>query len=64
MKRKCLPSVNYKFFYVRKLLKMPSKESKRKELRTIGESDGQGKTSFVQVTMYKYYIIFNIDSSC
>ena len=37
MKQKCLPSVNYKFFYVRKLLKMPSKERKRKELRTIGE---------------------------
>ena len=56
MKQKCLPSVNYRFFYVRKLLKMPSKERKRKELRTIGESEGQGKTSFAKLLwwVYKY----------
>ena len=56
MKQKCLPSVNYKFFYVRKLLKMPSKERKRKELRTIGESDRR-KNIFCKVTMVGVQIL-------
>ena len=45
---------------------MPSKERKRKELRTTGESAGQGKIFFAKFPrlVCKYQIIFNIDSSC
>ena len=38
---------------------MQSKERKRKELRKIEESTGQGKISGMQM-----FIIFNFDSSC
>ena len=39
---------------------MPSKERKRKELRTIGESAGQGKISFAKLPRWvcKYIYIF------
>ena len=45
---------------------MQSKKKKIKELRTIGESTWQVKISFVKLPrwIYKYQIIFNIDSSC
>ena len=45
---------------------MQSKERKIKELRTIGETAGQVKISFVKLPRWicKYQIIINIDSSC
>ena len=45
---------------------MQSKERKRKELRKIEESAGQGKISFAKLPcrVYKCLIIFNFDSSC
>ena len=45
---------------------MHSKERKRKELRKIEESAGQGKISFAKLPcrVCKCLIIFNFDSSC